>query len=152
MGRLRQAARRLFLGNRPRCLCLDMRARRRARRETRSRDLTMATPSCPKMVRSFFSPRESGVAIWRFSGSEAIGLATGRLSRAVVPSAAGAGNACCAKPPIYHDSPALGMSGLSISFASARHFLFGRPLANSTLNPDRKQCWQVAVSLSLTRM
>ena len=56
MGRWRQAVRRLFLGNRPRCR--DMRARRqqhhRARRETRCRGITMATPSCPKMVRSFF--------------------------------------------------------------------------------------------------
>lgn len=46
MGRWRQAARRLFLGIRPRCQ--DMRARRqhrRARRETRCRDITMATPS-----------------------------------------------------------------------------------------------------------
>jgi hypothetical protein len=56
MGRWRQAARRLFLGNRPRCQ--DMRGRRqhrRARRETRSLDITMATPNLPKMVRSFFS-------------------------------------------------------------------------------------------------
>jgi hypothetical protein len=30
-------------------------------------------------------------------------------------------------------------------FASARHFPLGRPLANLTLNPDRKQCWQLAV-------
>ena len=64
MGRWRQAGRRLFLGNRPRCS--DLRARRqhrRARRETRFR-LTMATPTfCPKMVRSFFSPRESGVSL-----------------------------------------------------------------------------------------
>ena len=61
MDRWRQAARRLFLGNRPRCR--DMRARRqqrRVRQETRSRDLTMATPSCPKMVRSFFSPGSLG--------------------------------------------------------------------------------------------
>jgi hypothetical protein len=37
-------------------------------------------------------------------------LATGRLSRGVVPSAAGTGNACCAKPlSIMHDSPALGL-------------------------------------------
>ena len=55
MGRWRQAARRLFLGNRLRCP--DMRVRglqhRRARRETRFGDLTMATPSRQKMVRSF---------------------------------------------------------------------------------------------------
>jgi hypothetical protein len=43
MGRWRQAARRLFLGNLP--LCQDMRGRRLARRGTRSRDITMATPS-----------------------------------------------------------------------------------------------------------
>jgi hypothetical protein len=55
MGRWRQAARRLFLGNRPRCPDMGARRRhRRAQRETRSRDLTIATPSCPKMVRSFF--------------------------------------------------------------------------------------------------
>ena len=55
MSRWRRAARRLFLGTRPRCR--DMRARRqhrRAQRETRSRDITMVTPSRPKMVRSFF--------------------------------------------------------------------------------------------------
>ncbi len=55
--RWRQAARRLFLGNRPRCP-----EHQRVRRATRSRDLILATPNHPKMVRSFFSPGwESGL-------------------------------------------------------------------------------------------
>ena len=101
MGRWRQAGRRLFLGNRPRCP--DTRARRqhrRARRETRFRDLTMATPTfCPKMVRSFFSPRESGSR--RFSGSEAISLPGAYHVQLCRPQR----HICCANPLSIIDSP-----------------------------------------------
>jgi hypothetical protein len=101
------------------------------------------------MVRSFF---QSMVGVWgRYLELLGIGgfcLATGRLSRVVVPSAAGR---VLRKTPIYHDSPTLGLP--RDSFASARHFPLGRPLANLTLNPDRKQCWQLAVRHpSLSRM